>query len=253
VLTHYADDEPSTPKKTVLLMHVGGGEVGRGIHWHVSSGVRIRYLADPKRQNIQTVEVTHPDGKMETYEPGPGDDKAPAPDRATLAWRDMDCVDCHNRPTHQYRPAAFEVDAALEDGRIDRSLPFVKREAMKAVTAAYPTREAAEEGIRSALSSFYEKQQPQVWAAKKDVILAAARVLGEAWAVNVWPQMNIGWGTYPSELGHEQTTGCWRCHDEKHATKDGKTISQDCDTCHALLAQDEATPAILKQLGQVQQ
>ena len=253
VLTHYADDEKSTPKKTVLLMHVGGGEVGRGIHWHVSSGVRIRYLADPKRQNIQTVEVTHPDGKIETYEPQPGDDKTPPPDRATLAWRDMDCVDCHNRPTHQYRPAAFEVDTAIEEGRIDRSLPFVKREAMKAITASYPSRQAAEEGIRTALSSFYEKEHPQTWAAKKEAVLAAARVLSDAWALNVWPQMNIVWGTYPSELGHEQTTGCWRCHDEKHATKAGKTISQDCDTCHALLAQDEPSPAILKQLGQVDQ
>jgi hypothetical protein len=251
VLTHYADDEANTPKKTVLLMHVGGGEVGRGIHWHVSSGVQIRFLADAKRDNVQTVEVTRPDGKVERYEAA-ANDKAKAPDPATLTWRTMDCVDCHNRPTHQFRPAAFEVDAALDDGRIDRGLPFVKREAMKAITAPYKSREAAEEGIRTALSSFYEKQYPQVWASKKDAVLAAAHALTEAWGRNVWPQMNIGWGTYPSQIGHEQTTGCWRCHDENHATKDGKTITQDCDTCHAVLADGEQSPAILKQLGQVQ-
>lgn len=250
VLTHYADDEASTPKKTVLLMHVGGGEVGRGIHWHVSGGVGIRYLADPKRENVQTVEVTRPDGTVDVYEAEP-DEKAPPPDRSRLAWRIMDCVDCHNRPTHQFRPAAFEVDAVLDEAQIDRSLPFVKREAMKAITATYPSREAAREGIRAALSSFYEKQYPQVWAAKKDAVLAAARALEEAWGHNVWPQMNIRWGTYPSELGHEQTTGCWRCHDEKHATKDGRTITQDCDACHAVLADGEESPAILKQLGQV--
>jgi hypothetical protein len=252
VLTHYADDEASTPKKTVLLMHVGGGEVGHGIHWHVSSGVRIRYEADPKRDKVQAVEVTHPDGKMDRYEAA-HDDKDPPPDPSTLAWRTMDCVDCHNRPTHQFRPAELEVDTALDDGRIDRSLPFVKREALKAVTAQYPSRQAADEGIRTALSSFYEKQYPQVWAAKKDAVLAAAGTLADAWGRNVWPQMNIGWGTYPSELGHEQTEGCWRCHDESHATKDGKTISQDCETCHAVLADKEESPAILKQLGQVKQ
>ena len=124
---------------------------------------------------------------------------------------------------------------------------------MKAVTASYPDRQAAQDGIRTALSAFYEKQYPQVWASKKEAVLAAARTLSDAWARNVWPQMGIAWGTYPSDLGHEQTAGCWRCHDEKHATKDGKTISQDCDTCHALLAQDEPSPAILKQLGQVEQ
>ena len=252
VLTHYADDEQNTPKKTVLLMHVGGGEAGRGIHWHVSSGVRIRYLADPKRLDIRTVEVTHPDGKVDTYDLPP-DDKAPPPAASTLAWRTMDCVDCHNRPTHQFRPAAFEVDAALDSSQIDRSLPFLKREAMKAVAASYPDRQAAEDGIRTALSTFYEKQYPRIWAAKKEAVLAAARTLSDSWGRNVWPQMGIAWGTYPSDLGHEQTTGCWRCHDEKHATKDGKAISQDCDTCHALLAQDEPSPAILKQLGQVEQ
>jgi hypothetical protein len=249
ILTHYADDEASTPKKTVLLMHVGGGEAGRGIHWHVSSGVHIRYLSDPKRQAIQTVEVTHPDGKVDTYQAKP-DEKTPAPAAATLSWRTMDCVDCHNRPTHQFRTAAFEVDAALDGGQIDRSLPFVKREALKALTASYPSREAASDGIRAALSGFYEKQYPQTWASKKEAVQAAARALSDAWGRNVWPQMAIGWGTYPSELGHEQTTGCWRCHDENHATADGKTISQDCDTCHSLLAQDEVAPAILKQLGE---
>jgi hypothetical protein len=252
VITHYADDEGSTPKKTVLLMHVGGGEAGHGIHWHVSSGVSIRYLGDPKRDKVQTVEATHPDGKVDRFEAA-RDDKDPPPDASTLVWRTMDCVDCHNRPTHQFRPAEFEVDAALDDGRIDRSLPFVKREALKAVTAQYPSRQAAQDGIRAALSSFYEKQYPQVWTAKKDAVLSAADALADAWGRNVWPQMGIGWGTYPSELGHEQTTGCWRCHDESHATQDGKTISQDCDTCHAVLADKEQAPAILKQLGQVKQ
>jgi hypothetical protein len=249
VITHHADDEKSTPKKNVLLLHVGGGDAGHGIHWHVAQGVSIRYLADPRREAIQTVEVTRPGGEVERFE-APPDEKAPPVDASKLVWRTMDCVDCHNRPTHQYRTAAHEVDSALADGRIDRSLPFVKREAMSAITARYADRAAAEAGIRAALAGFYEKQYPAVWAAKKDAVLAAAQVLFDAWGVNVWPQMNIGWGTYPSHLGHEESPGCWRCHDDKHVDKAGKTITQDCDTCHAVLAQDEESPAILKQLGQ---
>jgi hypothetical protein len=251
VVTHHADDEKSTAKKTVLLMHVGGGAEGRGIHWHVSQGVSIRYLADPKREAVQTVEITRADGKTERFDAQP-DDQAPPPDPAKLVWRTMDCVDCHNRPTHQFRSAAYEVDAALTAGRIDAGLPFVKREALKAMTARYPDRAAAAQGIQAALSAFYEKEYPAVWSAKKEAVVAAAGVLAEAWGRNVWPEMNIGWGSYVSELGHQDTTGCWRCHDEKHASKDGKSITQDCDTCHAVLADSEESPPILKQLGQVE-
>jgi cytochrome c2 len=42
--------------------------------------------------------------------------------------------------------------------------------------------------------------------------------------------------------------GCFRCHDEQHTAKDGKTISQECTTCHSLLAQEEKDPQVLKTL-----
>ncbi len=258
VLTHHADDEKSTPKQTVLLMHVGGGDQGHGIHWHVAQGVQIRYLADEKREKIRTVEVTRADGSVDRFDLKP-DPKAPPADAAGLTWRTMDCVDCHNRPTHQFRTAEQEVDEAIADGRIDRALPFVRRQALEAITATYPDRAAAEAGIRGALSSFYEHQHPQVWTAKKDAVLAAAHALSDAWGKNVWPSMRIGWGTYPSKLGHDAPeqagsgpgAGCWRCHDEQHVNAKGKAITQDCDNCHALLAQDEENPPILKQLGQL--
>jgi nitrate/TMAO reductase-like tetraheme cytochrome c subunit len=259
VISRHADDEKNTPKKTVMLMHVGGGDAGHGIHWHVGQGVQIRYLGDEKRDFIQTVEVKHPDGSVDTFEAKP-DPKAPAP-ASKLVWRTMDCVDCHNRPTHQYWSAEEEIDAALLNARIDPGLPFVRREGLKAMKATYADRAAAEAGIRAALTGFYEKQYPQVWAEKKDAVLAAARELTDAWGRNVWPNMNITWGTYPSKLGHGDPNdagsahgpGCWRCHDEAHVNKAGKAISQDCDACHAVLAQDETNPAILKQLGQPQE
>lgn len=256
VITHHADDEPSTPKKTVLLLHVGSGAAaGRGIHSHVAPGVRIRYLADPRRATIQTVEATYPDGRVERFEakpaePAGGKPAAPAPRPQDLVWRTMDCVDCHNRPTHQYRSAAFEIDAALEEGRIDRALPFIRREALRAVTAEYASAEAARAGIGAALAKFYQSAQPAAWEKQRPAVEAAARELGDAWARNVWPKMRIGWGTYPSQLGHQESNGCWRCHDENHATAAGKTISQDCDLCHKVLADDEASPAILDELGQ---
>ncbi len=51
--------------------------------------------------------------------------------------------------------------------------------------------------------------------------------------------MKIGYNTYKSNLGHKDESGCFRCHDEMHTTADGETLSQDCDTCHLILAEEE--------------
>jgi hypothetical protein len=56
-------------------------------------------------------------------------------------------------------------------------------------------------------------------------------------------------GTYPNNLGHTDFDGCFRCHDDQHAAKDGKAITQDCSACHNLLATDEKNPKILSESG----
>lgn len=243
VHSHYDEDEKSTEKKSVVILKVGGGtpERGQGIHWHVMPGVQIRYQADDKRQEVSVVEVKLPGGTTRTYTK-----KGAKP--AGDSWRTMDCIDCHNRPTHQFKPAETVVDHAIEVGRIDRSLPFVRREAMKAVKAEYSSHDAARAGIRDALKGFYASQYPEVAKEKGATIDKAIDALIEGYTTHVWPQMKIAWGTYPSFLGHDQAPGCFRCHDEEHVTADGKAISQDCGLCHNLLADREADPAILKQL-----
>ena len=44
----------------------------------------------------------------------------------------------------------------------------------------------------------------------------------------------LDWRTHADNVGHMRTQGCFRCHDDSHATKDGKKISQDCETCHKI-------------------
>ena len=66
---------------------------------------------------------------------------------------------------------------------------------------------------------------------------------------NVWPNMRITWGTHPNHLGHEDFPGCFRCHDGSHKAADGRVISAECDACHSVLAQDEANPKVLAELG----
>jgi len=71
----------------------------------------------------------------------------------------------------------------------------------------------------------------------------------QVYTSNIFPAMKVGWSTYPNNVGHEEFPGCFRCHDGNHAAKDGRVISQDCDSCHNVLAMEEAGPQILKDLG----
>jgi len=59
----------------------------------------------------------------------------------------------------------------------------------------------------------------------------------------------VSWGTYPNNIGHDLFPGCFRCHDDNHKNDSGKAITQDCSTCHELVAVSEENPEILKQLG----
>ena len=60
--------------------------------------------------------------------------------------------------------------------------------------------------------------------------------------------MEVTWGTYKDNIGHQAAPGCFRCHDDSLATEDGEAISQDCNLCHTVLAWDEEDPEILGQL-----
>jgi nitrate/TMAO reductase-like tetraheme cytochrome c subunit len=239
VITHFQDDETNTALKTVLLLRVGGmqGRASKGIHWHVDPGVRIRYQADDKRETIGSIELTRADGTTTTYA-SPNGSKGGT-------WRTMDCIDCHNRPSHIYRTPEDELDRSMAEGRIDSALPFVHREGLKALKADYTSQDEAKVKIAAALETFYGKERPTADRAK---VAAAGAELGAIYSTNVFPSMNIRWGTYPSHLGHMSSPGCFRCHDGEHVDPSGAAISQDCETCHTVLAMEEPNPEVLKTL-----
>ena len=245
VLQTYSDDEANTELKTVLLMHVGGmqGTSSHGIHWHVDPSNEIRYLSDETRETIYEVEMKTAGGEVKRYTVA---EKAPQ----GAVWRTMDCVDCHNRPSHTFRMPEQEVDHAMAAGTIPRDLPFLHREGVRLLKAEYPSREAAQKEISQGLQAFYAKEFPQVATARAAAVKNAADTLSTLYLANVFPSMKIGWGTYPNHIGHENSPGCFRCHDDAHTTADGRTISQDCSTCHGLLAMQEEDPEILRSLQQ---
>jgi hypothetical protein len=250
VNTHFEEDEANTEVKTVLVMKVGGRQAGlsQGIHWHVDPDHEVRYRSDAKRQTIYEVEMLEK-GRLTDRWKGPAAD-SPEGKQAT-EWRTMDCIDCHNRPTHIYRMPEEAIDTALAEGRIDTALPFIRREGLKVLKAEYSSHEAARAGIRDAISGFYAKEYPEVAAAKAEAVAAAGRELGDIWCGNVFPSMDITWGTYRSDIGHPDMStevGCFRCHGGDHVDEKGEAITLDCTTCHNVLADREKNPEVLKTL-----
>jgi hypothetical protein len=148
--------------------------------------------------------------------------------------RRMDCIDCHNRPAHPFAATpARAVDAAIAQGRLPRSLPFVRRETVGALKAADGTTESALAGIAKALRGFYQGQHADLARDRSGEIDRAVAVAQETYRRHVFPSMKVTWGTYPNQVGHVDTPGCFRCHDDSHKASDGTVIRQDCELCHA--------------------
>jgi formate-dependent nitrite reductase cytochrome c552 subunit len=239
----FTDDEANTRTETVLLMRVGGGSSG-GIHGaHMGTGVRIRYaVADQKRQTIPWVEYTNSaSGVTRTYVASGG--------KPGLHVYEMECADCHNRAAHSFELPERAVDRVMADGRIPASLPFVKKIGVELLKADYSSQEEAAQKIQAGLNAFYQSKYGDAWSKRSNDIQLAGQALAGIYQSNVFPNLKVGWGTYPNNLGHMDAPGCFRCHDDSHASSDKKTITQDCSACHELLAVGEKSPAVLKTLG----
>jgi NapC/NirT cytochrome c family, N-terminal region len=236
-ITEYADDDVNTATVTTLQMHVGGRErpgSATGIHWHTDPGTDIQYVtADDDQETISYVRVQEASGAVREYY-GEG---VTAAEVAGRPRHRMDCMDCHNRPSHQIAGTAEEaVNDLMSRGEIPIDLPFVHREAVQLLKGTYPTQQAAVDGIARSLGDFYAHQAPAAGAAPftPDDVARAVRAVQSIARRSLFPDMHVTFGTYPSEIGHTDAPGCFRCHDDSHKTADGKTISQDCDTCHTL-------------------
>ncbi len=166
-----------------------------------------------------------------------------------LPTRLMDCVDCHNRPTHTFSLPERAVNKAMAAGEISPSLPFIKKKGTELLKGSYASQQQAEASISGGLDQFYKESQPAVYAARREDISRAAKSLVAIYNRNVFPSMKVTWGTYPNNIGHMDFPGCFRCHDDNHVAEGGKKIGQDCNTCHQMLAMDEPSPKILTDLG----
>jgi hypothetical protein len=251
VKTKYKDDEKNTALTTVLVMKIGGrswqGSVG--IHGrHLDAGSRIRYISiDAQRQVIPVVYYTDDSGK--TVEFVSSDVKAKPEQLAAGESRSMDCVDCHNRPTHAFEMPDAAVDKRMSDGLISTQLPYIKKKAVELLKADYPDQDTARQRIVNEVNNFYRTSYPQVYQERQTLVQQSAEQVAAIYTRNVFPTMRLAWGSHPNNLGHNDSPGCFRCHDGSHTSADGRTISNDCSACHAMLAVEDPNPKVLTDIG----
>ncbi len=227
---YFQGDASNTPYSIRLLLKVGAGDTGSspqgGIHWHILSGNTVEYIAtDEARQVIPWVRLTDAQGVVTVF-------RSPrfTNDISKYTIRKMDCIDCHNRPSHRYVAPDFAVNAAMEQGTINPGIPWIKTNAVWVLTRNYDSEEAARDGIATSLSESYPNDP---------LMPAAIQAVQKIYSENFFPEMKANWRAYPDNIGHMIWPGCFRCHDGLHKAGDGRRVikADDCNNCHTILAQ----------------
>ncbi len=238
--TYFLSDEQNTRWTLDLLIKIGGGNIEAGptsgIHWHMNIANVLTYIAtDSQRQNIPWIQSKKPDGKVVVYRSTENiltDEQVRA-----MKTRRMDCIDCHNRPTHIYHPPAPSINHVMSLGWIARNLPNIKSISIKALETPYSTKQIGIDSIRLAIEEYYQTNYPELAKTKPDTIKNTIAEIQKIFSRNYFPEMNVSWKKFPDNIGHMYYPGCFRCHDGKHVSDDGKVLSRDCNICHTILAQ----------------
>lgn len=240
-IRNYLADSANTEWNIQLKMKIGSENKAHGlvegIHWHINDNVQIEYVAsDDRREYLPWVRyVDMETGDTVIYEDIYESIDTEALD--TLELRVMDCLDCHNRPSHHFLPPQEFVDEMISAGEIPHELPGVKFIAMQLFNQEFPDRDTGNLMISKGLREYYETSYPEIASEKDMLIEKAAEGLKTGFRKHYFPSMKVSWDAYPNHIGHSEFNGCFRCHNGNHMSEDGRVISRDCNLCHSILGQ----------------
>lgn len=232
---HY--NERNTPEQISLLVRTGGGtpNLGEnaGIHWHMAINEQVYFKAtDRQLQQIPWIKVERADGSVTVYQ-----DKSISnsdEELEKLPVNSMDCMDCHNRPSHIFFPPEAAIDRALAGGNVSPKLPWIKKLALDLLVRTYDDQGNVHEAIKKLVEEYYAQNYPQVFRDEKVLIDQAIQAISVIYDLNVFPSMKVDWKTYPNNIGHRNWPGCFRCHNDRHVSDKGKILTSSCPVCHTV-------------------
>jgi len=234
VITHFADDEENTQESIYLVLKTGGGAkrqgLGKGIHWHIVNRV-LYYSTDSQEQDIPLVRVVNDDGSTTDYV-----DLQAGIDPSTINpgdLKEMDCITCHNRITHHIYTPEQSVDRAMLQGTISKDIPEIRKKAVEVLRGDYPSSAEALDDI-AYLRNYYETRHSGYYGAHTDAVMQAIETIQQIYSDTVFPEQKVDWATHPSNVGHINSAGCFRCHDGKHLDASQQAIRLECNLCHSV-------------------
>ncbi len=237
----YLSDSSNTEWNLCMVMNIGPEfkSMGNseGIHWHINKSFRIEYVSDTRnRESIPWVKLTN----LKTGEVKIFNDEENLPDAKTLdtlVRRTMDCMDCHNRASHNFKSASDYIDNAFASGLLPKNLLFIKEAAMEAVKKPFKENDIAMNDISESILKYYKDKHPEVLKSDRQQVITAIAVIRNEYKLNTFPAMRADASQYPNHIGHLESAGCFRCHSGRHKTAKGETISRNCEICHTIISQ----------------
>jgi hypothetical protein len=241
VRRHFAPDEGNTETKVTLIARAvgrtfqGGGTPG--VNWHIHNTVRF-VATDLQRTNILWVEATRTDGTVVRYEDSAGTGTVDSPTSANI--RTMECVDCHNLAGHPIRAPDALVDEALAAGILNPALPEIKARAVKLLEQKFENAAEAKQLVLEAWDQYAKdfpdekSEDPEAWEQARKYLEERQNQVAGLMLRNQFLAADVSWRSFPDQLGHKDSPGCFRCHNGRYSSTDGQLITAQCTACHSI-------------------
>jgi nitrate/TMAO reductase-like tetraheme cytochrome c subunit len=236
---HYLTDSANTEWNISLQMKIGPQVsalgLSEGIHWHINPDVQVDYIPrTADREEIPWVKYTNrKTGEVTIFQEA--EEPLSEDSIKNAVAREMDCMDCHTRPSHHYYTPMEFVDDGLTNGEIAKDLPYIKKAAMDNFINPFTSTDTARMSIRDNILNFYKDEHPEIYLTREPDIQTSIDGILKGFDNNIFPEMGVSWDAYPDHIGHKTYEGCFRCHDDNHVSESGKVISRDCNLCHTIV------------------
>ncbi|MCJ7449463.1 MAG: NapC/NirT family cytochrome c [Bacteroidales bacterium] len=238
---YYLADSLNSEWDVMLQMKIGPEHsslgFNEGIHWHINPSVNIEYISEnDKREIITYVRYINKETGEVTVFRNPD---YPVSDSLIGAAnsRTMDCIDCHNRPSHNYNSPSVYFNKAMLTGAISKDIPFMKKVAMGLLRNTFPDKDTALTQIREDIISYYKSDVGDYYTKNSDQIDKSVIAIQNAFSQNTFPRMKVTYDVYPDHIGHLESEGCFRCHNDAFISESGQKITRDCNLCHTIVGQ----------------
>jgi hypothetical protein len=125
----------------------------------------------------------------------------------------------------------------MSTGEVPEDIPFIKKASMGVLRETFSNRDTALMRIKEGITEFYTTNFPELLKNRSEDINKSVSAIQKAFTLNTFPRMKVTYDVYPDHIGHLESTGCFRCHNDSFKSESGEEIQKDCNLCHTIVGQ----------------